>query len=465
MKNIYKHIFTTALLGLVLGSCDFGDTNVDPNSLDQGKVGLNLILPKAQVQSAFNLGAESGRAAGIWMQYFDGLEAQQNDIANYGVTESDFNNTWTAQLYVGSMKDCITILEKSTAEGSEASHYAGIAKILLAQNLGFATQLWGDIPYSDAFQGSLNLNPTFDSQESIYESIQTLLDEAIVALSAEAVGLEPAGDDLIFGGDASLWVLTARSLKARYYLQTSKRSSSAAADALAAINAGAISALGEQPDFFFGATDNEANPIAQFERDRPGTLGVNPNFYNVYLNGDPRINVYSTNNLKFADDALYWGAYASPMPLISYAEVKFIEAEALLRVNANDVAGAQAALAEAINASMGQVGLNTASATVQNYVTANSNLAALGTLEQRIERIIVEKYKALYVQGMVEIWSDYRRTGYPALTPKAGADVTVIPRRLPYPIDERLTNSAQLEAAVSNQGGASLTDDLWVFGN
>jgi len=64
----------------------------------------------------------------------------------------------------------------------------------------------------------------------------------------------------------------------------------------------------------------------------------------------------------------------------------------------------------------------------------------------------------------MESWSDYRRTGFPGfIAPEPGATLSIIPRRLPYPQSERLTNSAALEAAASNQGGATMEDDMWAF--
>ena len=82
--------------------------------------------------------------------------------------------------------------------------------------------------------------------------------------------------------------------------------------------------------------------------------------------------------------------------------------------------------------------------------------------------IMEEKYVALYAQGMVEIWTDYRRTGYPALTPNPdgvnGVNPSgVIPRRWIYPNDEKFSNTANVDAAIARQGGELLDDDMWAF--
>jgi hypothetical protein len=336
-----------------------------------------------------------------------------------------------------------------------------VAKILLAQNLGFATQLWGDLPYSEAFQGTNNLNPVFDTQEDIYGSIQSLLAEAIIGLQGETVGRTLGVDDLIYSGDTDAWIAAARSLSARYYLQTVKKNSNAAQLALDQINAGALTSSAGQPDFPFSDNNNGANSLYLFELDRANTLEMNDFYVNITLDGDPRkefIVVQGERN-EFIGADLFWGRQNSPVPLISYSEQKFIEAEALLRVSAGNTAAASEALEEAILANMSVLGFGDSSA--QAYATANSNLASSGNV---FDQIITEKYKAMYSQGMVEIWSDYRRTGFPSsLEPVTGATINIIPRRLLYPQNEKQANADAINAAIARQGGAQLTDDLWVF--
>jgi hypothetical protein len=465
--TIFKRYTYLLALGILVAACDFGDTNISPTQVTAEQVTLRLILPKAQVQSAYNNAATGGRMAGIWMQYFQGVEAQQGAITNYSVLESDLNNTWSGQLYVGAMRDNITMLDKALTPGKRSPHYAGVARILLAHNLGFATQLWGDVPYTEAFKGTDNLNPTYDTQQSIFATVQTLLDSAIVNLSGSANGNElDADQDLIYGGVAASWIATARSLKARYYLMLSKRNGNAAyTSALAQLTAGAITSTATQPNFPFGASVNDANPIALFENDRPKTLQFDPTFAATILSGDPRASVYwgdgpsvaePTRIYSFAGSSLYWGRNQSPLNLISYTEVKFIEAECLLMTG--DIAGAETALNAAILANMAQVG-----ATDGGYAATNSTMAGL-TQSARLDRIISEKYKAMYGNGFTEAWTDYRRTGFPSfISAEVGAAESVLPRRMLYPQNERLTNGTSLAAATASQGGATLVDDMWAF--
>jgi len=147
------------------------------------------------------------------------------------------------------------------------------------------------------------------------------------------------------------------------------------------------------------------------------------------------------------------------IPLISYVEIKFLEAEAIARTGGD----ASAALAEAITASMVQAG----TADYDAYVTAHSDLSGLSD-EEVIERIMVEAYKGYYGFNFVETWSNWRRTGYPGITPDPGGSNGFnpsggVPLRFPYVGSEQQTNFDNLEAARAAQGGALMDVPVWAF--
>jgi len=87
-----------------------------------------------------------------------------------------------------------------------------------------------------------------------------------------------------------------------------------------------------------------------------------------------------------------------------------------------------------------------------------------------LETIIVEKYKSLFGSNPIQAWNDYRRTGFPTITPNSngtnGSNPSgIVPRRILYPDSERLSNSEEYEEAISAQGGHLLDDDIWAFSN
>ncbi len=480
MKKL-QYIFTLFFSALILFSCEYGDENVDPTRPSAEKVDLNLILPAAQAQAAFNNMAAAARLSGIIMQHFDGFDAQQNDYTIYNIDENALDGFWNNGLYGGVMKDCKVMIEKGTLE--ENPHYVGIAKVLMAHALGTATSIWGDVPYTEALKGQEILKPTYDSQESVYGSVQTLLDEAIVELEKPATEAGPAGDDLIYGGDASLWIATAHALKARYHMHLSKRDPNAYTSALAEIDL-AFQSSADQPDFVFNNAAAFSNPFAQFGVQRPNTLVSNPGFVDGMLDRfDPRRYVFSGFDYEFfteqtaSDGGLFWSVNDAPSPIISYSELLLLRAEALARTG--DLDGANTALIDAVTDNLDYVqaeakldelgGPGTGEDYINFYMSTVPDISGLSP-EAAVEAIMIEAYVALYGQAELEIWTNYRRTGYPALTPNPNGSngnnpSGVIPRRIIYPQNERITNTEKLQAAKDAQGGALLDDDLWAFEN
>lgn len=452
MKTI--KIITSLLIIGVLSSCDITDINVDPDNPSAEVINAGAIYPGMISQSHRNVVALSSRISGIIIQQFEGLDAQQIAFGQYNIGESDIDDTWDTGLYgAGSMRDCFVLIKNNTGDVS------ALAKLYMAANLGLATSIWGDVPYSEAFLGDAgNLNPKFDSQSDIYDVIQNLLTESIndgvsLGIGAFAGAGSTAGID---------WEKTAHALKARYYLHlTSVNGVAAAQNALNEANL-ALTSTSEQADFIYSAPSQNSNPLFLFHNDRPSTLGFGSTL-NAMMAGDPRLPFYTSNGEDFAGTAgLFWGQPASPTPLISYWEVKFIEAEAIVRTSGTD-ASALSALQEAVRANMLYIGVDVASA--NTYV---NSLSLTGTLNDKIETIITEKYKSLYGNAPLESWTDYRRTGFPALVanPNAVAGVNpskIIPRRFLYPISERTTNLNNYEAAIAAQGGHLLDNDLWAF--
>lgn len=449
-------ILTWILFIGIFVSCEITDANLDPDNPSAEKVNAGAIYPGMISQTHRNSVALGGRIAGILIQHFDGLEAQQAQYEQYNIGESDIDDLWDFGLYGGgSMKDAFVIMQNNEGEIS------ALAKLYMAANLGVATSSWGDIPYTEAFIGDQgNLNPKYDSQESIYMVIQTLLTESIDEGVATGIGAF-AG---IGNADNVDWEGVAHALKARYFLHlTSVNGNSAAQSALTEIQH-AFSSTGEQPDFVYSVPAQNANPWYLFDNDRPNTLGISEVLYNEMTdNNDPRLPYYTTNGVNFAGvDGLFWGQADSPTPLISYWEVKFIEAEAIVRTSGSD-ADALDALKEAVSSNMLYIGVEQGE--VDDYV---DGLSLSGSEDAKIKTIINEKWVALYGNAPIESWVDYRRTGYPELTPNPNAVPSfnpsgVIPRRFLYPLSERQANLENYEAAIQSQGGHLLDDDIWAF--
>ncbi|WNJ20169.1 SusD/RagB family nutrient-binding outer membrane lipoprotein [Pontibacter sp. G13] len=464
MKKFKLYTYTWAILALIsLQACNLSETNIDPTRQTGSE--LSLILPSALTHTAFNQSANPARVAGIVMQQFEGFDAQQVDYTNYVIGDVTFNNYWRTGLYAGVLKDCDVLIKQAQEEGQP--YYEGIAKILMASEYATAASFFGDIPLTEALQGNDNLQPAYDSQAFIYETAQTMLDEAISLLGMDPVPGGPGSDDLIYGGDAASWIAVAHALKARYYMHLSKRDGEAATKALAELSK-TFGSLAEQPDFAWENNTLSNSPLAKFGQERPNTLLINSAFKMAMdANADPRASFYSTEDFKYWGTAdLFWAQNNSVIPLISYVEVAFLKAEAMLATG-SPIADVEAQLEMGIEASMDQMGM--APEDYADYVSTAMSMEGLSE-EEALEHIMEEAYYAYFGFAFQQIWTNYRRTGYPDLTPNPvgvnGLNPSgVIPTRFLYPVSEAQTNSANLNAAISAQGwSAGLLDDgTWAF--
>jgi len=417
-----------------MGSCNFinEDVNINPNNpID---VPLNLLLPGVQVEYAYVLGGDFGRYTTIWMQQHAGVERQHTGYEVYQVKENDINNAWST-IYATILSDSQIIIDKA---GADSPHYVGVSKVIQAMVLGNLVDLFNDVPWSGALQGAENLTPAYDNGADLYNTIQTLLDEGITALSASESLLSPGTNDLVYQGDLTKWVAAANTLKARHYLRLGNN-----AQALNAV-ANGIASSADDAQLNFGAAAAEANPWRQFEEQRGDV--VMGGFMLDLMNSieDPRRAAYATLN----DQGVYVGAAAgvpdnspavsrfgpfygsrdSPIPFVTHVENKFIEAEAELA--SGNAAVAAEAHNEAIIASLASFGVSDADF---EAAQASEDDATID-----LTKIITHKYIALYTQQ--EPFADWRRTGIPDLQPAQGE--TQIGRRFPYPGDERLYNTS-----------------------
>jgi hypothetical protein len=434
MKNRYLlKIGTVLILAVFISSCEKWidpKVNEDPDSVVD--VPFNLLLPSIQVDLGYVLGGMDVRGImGMWVQHVAGQARQAATMGkNYNLTEADVNNLWNS-LYNGSMMDLTIYLTKT---GNENPQARGAGKVLLAYTLGSATDVWGDIPYTEAFKGNDALKPKYDTQQSIYTVVNTLLTEGIADLStantANAIPFGSGSNDLIYNGSTSKWIAAAHSLRARYALHLSKKANVDYSAILADCAAG-ISSNANDFQMPFGTTEANANPLYQFDVQR---TDVAPSAsFATRAAGDPRLAVFKGGTRNFGT---FYGSINSPVPFITYVETKFIEAEAQLRKSGPSQTLANTAYDAAVTASLAKFGVTDAT-----WLTNNTT----GVLGNRsLQNIIEAKYIAMFMQ--TEAYVDFRRTGWPVLVPTAG---TKIPVRYPYCTDERLYNAENVPTGIT----------------
>ncbi|MCK4993299.1 MAG: SusD/RagB family nutrient-binding outer membrane lipoprotein, partial [Bacteroidales bacterium] len=431
-----------ALLITLMASCETWidpEMNIDPDA--PGDVPMSLLIPGIQQNMGFVLlGNDVVRTTNIWVQIYDGVERQSHTHARYQLTSANVGNPWSS-IYTEILMNAKILEEKAVEE--ESPYNAGVSKVMTAYTLAITSDVWGDIPYSDALQGGDNiLKPLFDTQEQIYTSIFSLLDGAIADLSQDpANNLIDIDGDVIYGGDETAWLNAARAIKARAELQLSKKNGAAAYNnALALVDA--FSSNGDDMEVPFEGS--QPNPLYQFMEQRTDIRMCQTFLDELEATSDPRIPFYAaedgdgnyTGSVPGGENAAasypgdYQAAIDAPTVLISYAELKFIEAEAALQT------GAAVRAAAAFKAGVAASILKVTGDANQDWL--DTNIETVDENSITLEMIMMQKRHALASE--LQPYSDWRRTGIPNLSMAIGSTKTEIPRRYPYPQDEIIYN-------------------------
>ncbi|HEU4643264.1 MAG TPA: SusD/RagB family nutrient-binding outer membrane lipoprotein [Gemmatimonadaceae bacterium] len=415
-----------------LGCNDFlkgGELTNNPTSPTTANIGQLFVSTEtalwAQQTEAL------ARLTSMWTQQLHGVARQQLGIYNYvGINEGTFDGEFNLPYIGGGLIDLRRVDSMATAAGDR--QYLGVAQIIEAMQLGTAADMWGDIPFTQAAKPDSFPTPALDPQMTVYDSLQSLLDEAIVNLGGDGPG--PQGADLVYGGDPAQWIALAHTLKARLYLHTAEvNGTSAYATALAEAQQGIASNAGDYVVPFTGANEGESNPFWQIMNanggtGRDGDLIADGTTYLYRLlddAGDPRRDeYYDLANKDGGYLSAFRGGPAYPQPIVTYNENLLILAEAQFQTG--DEAGALSSL----NAEREAWGTQTQ---WHSAISLAPSAASGGAL---LQAIMTEKYITLFQNP--EAWNDYKRTCIPALTPANGA--TVIPGRLLYGVTERQTN-------------------------
>jgi hypothetical protein len=464
MYPIYFSIVSLLLLSVFFVSCNFEVENASPDEITEAS--LEELLPAAIAQMAHNQSAYSGRSASIFIQNLSGFDASVQPYRNNQIPPSSFDNTWNFGFFSGSLIQAKTIVNMAQEQGQNG--YEAIAKIILAHEFAEAASSFGDIPFSQAVQGNAYIFPEYDSQEAVYEGVQNLLDEAILLLEQNPL---PISGDMLYDGNMELWKKFAYALKARYLLHTSKRYPDNFVEILDIVHNRTFQSISEQADFYWGSEVGMQNPLYSFATERPHTLIVFEDFANTLAtNNDPRLDkmaVVDWTTWHFYDDEnpnqMVWARQDASIPFISFAEVKFMEAEALLKTGGT-TADITEALRTAIEASFLQMELDPEDHTA--FIASHADISGLDEAGI-LNRIITEAYVAYFGNASKQSWSNYRRLKIPELIPETNPSEynpsNIIVERFLYPHTERIYNTANTQAAIDRQNGALLDVPLWAF--
>ncbi|GAB3887924.1 SusD/RagB family nutrient-binding outer membrane lipoprotein [Spirosoma agri] len=500
----FKLVIVAALVTLGGSSCEtkqFLNINTNPNQLPTALP--NYVLTNALNITATNLAGNTignpGQNANELGFYWAGQWTQGNGyIINtsqfaYQFTNGDFNY-WDT--FYDNLEDYQFVI--NNADANNQKFLKGPAKVMKAMLFQQLVDMYGNIPYTDALKGAATLAPKFDDQKTVYESLITSLDEAIVDLKANAFAGGFGTSDIVFGGNTTKWIQFANSLKMRILIRQSRvsgRESYIKTEINKIVTEGSGFITGSDvgiggPSFFQPAA-GQLNPV--YDR-----WGYNETGAKRALNNYPRPTQFLINSLKAAGDTLRlkriayatggessstpgvstkaeiaanysgtpFGASSGYLPantssigpslivkgdynrayiIMTGSEVQFLLAEAKQRYSDVTLPNtAKAYFEEGIVQSFRVLGANTAGAAafkgskIQNYDWDAST--------DKLAAIAIQKWVALTNFSGLEAWAEYRRTNLP-VTPQSGQVPDARrPLRLFYPNTEAGSNVANVSA-------------------
>jgi hypothetical protein len=489
MKRIYKKTITLASLVVAMwagvGCESVLDVNIDPNKTATNPP--NLILTSAEAQLGFMMGADFNRFTALFVQQIAAQNGRQTEAWDaYVIQPTEVNGAWRTNLYAGLLADTEEIIKKGTTIHPA---YLGIAKAIKAYGYSIATDVWGDVPFTEALKGTENAQPKPDKSQDVYNGLIALLNDAISDLRKTSVLTAPATDDYIYSGNVQRWIRFANTLKLRLYLHMANGpgfNATAVRDFVSTTPAtDFMTAVADDFQMRFDNVAQRQNPIHQFIVLRTDDVCTSSTMVNL-MNGksDPRRPSYFTpapfspanlttpptgttgfaglrngtagggvNNNLSRIHTFVRGAVTSatipagpslgvaaltyagnaPLNMLTFAEYNFIRAEMALRYGtAGDV---EVFYRAGIQASMTDAGVAAAATTAYLATPAGT----LGTGADALQKLIEEKYVANFLVG-VEPWNDWRRTGFPVLQPIPSSsnpgNSGRFPRALPYPQQE-----------------------------
>ncbi len=209
LKKSYKWLLTLGLL-VSLGSCSIFDLDVNTDPNNPTSADYALLLPAAQLRANDYFEALNNNTHGFmgWLASAD----------TYDLTFTSYNGTWN-NFYSGPMKDLEEMIV--SAERDQVTRYLGVAQIMKAYYFGNFVDMFGDVPYSEAFAGGYaeaNINPKFDKDSEIYPKLIQLCDDAVANLAKTSS--VPLTGDLIYQGNITKWRKLAKTVKLRLLINS-----------------------------------------------------------------------------------------------------------------------------------------------------------------------------------------------------------------------------------------------------
>lgn len=499
MKKIinYKILLIALFLSAGMVGCKKNlDINGNKNEPTDSLIKAENIIPNAMhgtgVQTALGYGWLCN-----WIGYWSpsGSFNPSTEESSYNITNTFAEGKWTGTYNV--LFDLDRAEQKAIRDGEQ--FYQAIAMILKAHLYQNLIDLYGNVPYTEAFKTDEFPAPAYDEAKSIYENLQVRLDAAIAIMEDHEVSDRELFIDVVFGSgtpfkdldNTEFWIKFANTIKLRLLIRQTQINPNPTAELAKIAAKGGVLQAGESASVHIQYKD-EANKQSPFF----GTYGLLPSGEDA--NTFFRANRYAINNFKARDDirmeyffkpakspvnpgdpfiGTEYGAdpdnefngdrtsniglglvrdATQPQWILSSVESLFLQAEAVTRGwnIGSPYASPQEAYEAAVTESFVWLEVEDAEDEAANYLSAGSFGEwddALSTAD-KIKFIVQQKYSSLTGMNPLEAWNDYRRLGVPSNVPLSINDARgsrLIPVRLQYPSSEFAVNAKNVQAQGS----------------
>jgi len=488
MTRLPVFLLAAVAFGTVACNEDLTGLNKNPNSPTTAPAGA--LFANAVQTTAGRIGGAGWQLSMTELLAQHIAQVQYVDEDRYVYRATNISGYFSGP-YINDLMDFQRVVDAGTA--AKDPNTSGPAVVMQTVMYQAMTDLWGDIPYSEALKGGDGpLKPKYDAQKDIYYGMLKALTDASAAMGSGA-GL--GSSDPIYNGDAAKWKKFSNSLRARLAMRIQKADpAKATAELSAAFAAGGFTSNADNAALAWPGDGIFDNPWAANFGGRDDHRLSKTLVDAMQAVNDPRLPIYAQptqndatkisglqNGLNNADAApqmkttsrpgaifypgsTTYGTYGTsagkktPTYMMTFAEYSFIKAEAANRgIGGLTAAQAQGFYNDGVTASITQWGGSAADAAA--YL-ANPAVAYQGGAAG-LTQILTQKWIALFTQGE-EAWSDWRRTGIPAsIAPGPRATLSTIPRRMNYSSAEQSVNLDNLNAAITRQGADLLTTRVW----
>ena len=479
MKKLYKLTPATVIFTLLLSfSCTegFEEINTNPNSPES--IGPQFLLSNViSVAADENTFTQGFRLSNYLTQFAASVEFERIDRYEMGSNAQYWNGTYRL----------LNDIESIQTNEATNEAYNAVADIMKAYLFSQLTDMWGDVPYSEALEAKTGVyNPKYDTQEMIYTDPETGI---LALLKRSAATLENTGSsiqgDVMFANNLDKWKRFANSLRVRYILRISKRIN----------DFSELQSLADENELMRSNLDNAVVPYLS---SAPNQWPMSQSALGLYQ--EHRMTLTVDSVLKAWDDPRQMVLYKPSQQSVTEGNPQYkglqngLNRETINErgINLNDVSLFGSIFRDVPDGVDGQfmqyaeLQFALAEAVSRGYITGNAqdyyekgisasfeyfNTSIPADYFQRptieldgtndLTKILTQKWLSLISNGH-EAWFNIRRTGIPALTPGPdNLNDDQYPVRYLYPESEQAVNNSNYQEAASRMGGDNINSKVW----